>query len=78
MNKNIGFIHKRLAILDTSERGKQPMISKDGNWVIVFNGCIYNFRELREELKQKGHKFISETDTEVIVEGFSAYGASFY
>ena len=78
LNKNIGFIHKRLAILDTSERGKQPMISKDGNWVIVFNGCIYNFRELREELKQKGHKFISETDTEVIVEGFSAYGALFY
>ena len=53
------------------------MISKDGNWVIVFNGCIYNFRELREQLKKKGHKFISETDTEVIAEGFSAYGTSF-
>lgn len=77
LNNNIGLIHKRLAILDTSERGKQPMISKDGNWVIVFNGCIYNFRELREQLKKKGHKFISETDTEVIAEGFSAYGTSF-
>ena len=41
---NIGFVHKRLAILDTSEKGTQPMQSKDGKWVVVFNGCIYNFK----------------------------------
>ena len=64
---NIGFVHKRLAILDPSEKGQQPMHSNDGKWIIVFNGCIYNFKELREELIIKGHSFDSETDTEVIV-----------
>jgi asparagine synthase (glutamine-hydrolysing) len=77
-DENIGLIHKRLAILDISENGNQPMRSKDGNWVIVFNGCIYNFIELREELIQKGYTFQSETDTEVIAEGLSAYGISFF
>ena len=66
---NIAFGHKRLAILDTSDKGLQPMTSKDENWVIVFNGAIYNFLELKQELKAKGHYFVSETDTEVIVEG---------
>ena len=75
---NIGFVHKRLAILDPSEKGQQPMHSNDGKWIIVFNGCIYNFKELREELIIKGHSFDSETDTEVIVEGLAAYGISFF
>ena len=74
---NLGLIHKRLAILDPSDKGKQPMQSKDGDWIIVFNGCIYNFKELRSELKNKGYKFISDSDTEVIAEGFSEYGTSF-
>ena len=52
---NIGLAHKRLAILDTSEKGAQPMGSKDGTWIITFNGCIYNFSELKQELKTKGH-----------------------
>ena len=52
--ENIGFVHKRLAILDPTEKGQQPMHSKDGKWVVVFNGCIYNFKELREELIEKG------------------------
>lgn len=77
LDDNIGLIHKRLAILDISNKGKQPMMSRDGKWVIVFNGCIYNFKELRDELIEKGHQFNSGTDTEVIVEGFSAYGTSF-
>ena len=55
---NIGLLHKRLAILDPSDNGKQPMTSKDGQWVVVFNGCIYNFKELREELRTKGHSFL--------------------
>ncbi len=76
--ENIALGHRRLAILDTSDKGSQPMLSKDGNWTIVFNGCIYNYRELKEELKIKGHKFISTTDTEVICEGLSAYGPSYF
>ena len=75
---NIGLGHKRLAILDVSDKGAQPMSSKDGNWTIVFNGCIYNFSELKKELKTKGHTFISQTDTEVICEGLSEYGEVFF
>lgn len=75
---NLGLVHKRLAILDPTDKGQQPMHSKDGKWVIVFNGCIYNFKELREELIQKGHRFQTETDTEVICEGLSAYGITFF
>jgi asparagine synthase (glutamine-hydrolysing) len=74
INDNIGLAHKRLSILDTSPKGAQPMMSKDGKWVVVFNGCIYNFQELKTELKEKGHYFISNTDTEVISEGLAAYG----
>jgi asparagine synthase (glutamine-hydrolysing) len=74
---NIALGHKRLSILDTSEKGLQPMTSKDGNWVLIFNGAIYNFLELKQELVTKGHYFVSGTDTEVIVEGLAEYGISF-
>ena len=77
VKNNIGLAHKRLAILDTSDKGAQPMSSKSQVWTIVFNGCIYNFSELKQELKAKGHLFYSETDTEVICEGLEAYGISF-
>ncbi len=75
---NIAIAHKRLSILDVSPRGAQPMTSKDGKWVVTFNGCIYNFLELKQELQAKGHEFVSTTDTEVIVEGLAAYGPSFF
>lgn len=78
VDSNIGLGHRRLAILDTSSLGAQPMTSKNDEWVIVFNGCIYNFKELREELKQQGHSFVSRTDTEVISEGLAAYGPDFF
>jgi len=78
VQNNMGFVHKRLAILDPTENGQQPMHSKDGKWVVVFNGCIYNFKELREELVGKGHTFNSESDTEVICEGLAAYGTKFF
>ncbi len=78
IEENIGLGHRRLAILDTSSLGNQPMFSKNNEWAVVFNGCIYNYRELREELKSKGHTFISTTDTEVITEGLAAYGISFF
>jgi len=70
--------HRRLAILDVSENGAQPMSSKEKDWTIIFNGCIYNFKELRQELVNKGHRFVSSTDTEVIAEGLQAYGPSFF
>lgn len=77
-DQNIGFAHRRLAILDTTASGAQPMSSENKEWTIVFNGCVYNFPELRSELVQKGHRFISRSDTEVIVEGLAAYGTDFF
>jgi asparagine synthase (glutamine-hydrolysing) len=70
--------HKRLSILDISSFGSQPMASKNGEWVIVFNGCIYNYLELKIDLKNKGHQFISTGDTEVICEGIAEYGTDFF
>ena len=75
---NIALAHKRLAILDISDNGKQPMFSNDGNWVIVFNGCIYNYKELRLELEKIGHSFVSNSDTEVICEGLSCFGIKYF
>ena len=69
LKDNIALGHKRLSIIDTSSRGAQPMRSKDDKWVVVFNGCIYNYLELKQELKVRGHIFVSNSDTEVIVEG---------
>ena len=51
LKDNIGLAHNRLAILDISKKGAQPMSSKNNKWIIVFNGCIYNFSELKQELK---------------------------
>jgi asparagine synthase (glutamine-hydrolysing) len=78
IDDNIALGHKRLAILDTSDNGKQPMISGNGEWVVVFNGCIYNYRELKAQLIEKGHIFRSSADTEVITEGLVAYGVSVF
>lgn len=78
VDNQIALAHRRLAILDTSPKGAQPMTSKDGNWVVVFNGCIYNFLELKQELRSRGHEFVSTTDTEVIVQGLAAYGPDFF
>jgi asparagine synthase (glutamine-hydrolysing) len=74
----VGLGHRRLSILDTSSKGSQPMESHNGEWVIVFNGCIYNFKKLKLELQSKGHEFVSTSDTEVISEGLAAYGVSFF
>jgi asparagine synthase (glutamine-hydrolysing) len=75
--QNIGLAHRRLSILDTSDAGAQPMMSKNRQWIIVFNGCIYNFPELKKELITLGHKFSSTSDTEVIVEGISRFGIDY-
>ncbi|OQM74382.1 N-acetylglutaminylglutamine amidotransferase [Manganibacter manganicus] len=73
---NVGFGHRRLRILDLSEKSQQPMIDPDLGLSIVFNGCIYNFRELRAELQQKGYHFFSDGDTEVILKAWHAWGES--
>src|SRR3989344_4944123 len=66
--------HNRLAILDLSEKGHQPMWNEDHTRAIVFNGEIYNFQELREELKTRGFSFVSDSDTEVILAAYDEYG----
>lgn len=76
--ENIGLAHRRLIIIDTSANATQPMQSNNKEWVIVFNGCIYNYQVLKKELQQKGFSFSSTSDTEVIVEGLAAEGVSFF
>lgn len=66
--------HRRLAILDLSPAGHQPMLSDDRQTGVVFNGCIYNFVELREELRSLGCRFRSDCDTEVLVHGYERWG----
>ena len=66
--------HRRLAIIDLSDRGKQPLCNENEKVWIVFNGEIYNFQELRADLEHSGHKFTSHTDTEVIVHAYEQWG----
>ena len=66
--------HRRLAIFDLSAAGNQTMLTPDGAVGVVFNGAIYNFRELRDELTASGYKFVSQTDTEVLLHGYLSWG----
>lgn len=69
-----GFVHRRLAIIDTTAGGHQPMRSADGRETLVFNGEIFNFLELRTELALLGHRFVSDSDTEVILAAWRQWG----
>lgn len=66
--------HKRLSVIDTSQRGCQPMGNEDGTIQIVYNGEIYNFKEIRKLLEDRGHRFRTDTDTEVIIHAYEEYG----
>ncbi len=73
VEKQLYLGHRRLSILDLSESGRQPMISKDGDIIITINGEIYNYKKIREDLKRK-YNFLSESDSEIILHGYKEYG----
>ena len=72
--KNILFGHRRLSIIDLDHKAAQPMVSVCGNYVIVYNGEIYNFKEIKEDLLKKGYSFKTKSDTEVLLYSFAEYG----
>lgn len=76
MDDRIALGHRRLSIIDI-EGGSQPIYNEDGTKVIIYNGEIYNYKELREELLTKGHTFKTASDTEVILHGYEEYGEKF-
>lgn len=73
-NFSVGLGHRRLAIIDLSPAGHQPMMNESGRYVMVFNGEIYNFQELRLQLENLGHKFRSRTDSEVVLHAYAEWG----
>lgn len=73
---SLSLMHRRLSILDLSESGSQPMMTPDGRYSVVFNGEIYNYLELRTELKAIGHVFNSHSDTEVLLAAYIAWGTA--
>lgn len=74
-NRDCGLAFRRLAIIDLSVSGNQPMTTQDGRYTIVFNGEIYNFKQIRNELRGLGYKFKSQSDTEVLLYAFAEFGA---
>lgn len=71
---DIALGHRRLSIIDISSQGDQPIFNEDGSMVIVFNGEIYNYVEIRKKLIEAGHEFSTNTDTEVLIHGYEQYG----
>lgn len=76
IHDNVALGHRRLAIIDLDERSRQPMMSHDRKYMITYNGELYNYLELKEELIKKGSQFKTSSDTEVIIESYRQYGIS--
>jgi len=74
LNEEIALGHRRLSIIDVTDQGNQPIFNEDRSMVLVFNGEIYNYMEIREELLKAGHSFRTETDSEVLIHGYEEYG----
>src|SRR3989344_239974 len=73
-DKSISLGHRRLSIVDLSPSGRQPMSNKEKDICIVYNGEIFNYKEIKAELKKKGYTFSSQTDTEVLIHSYAEYG----
>ncbi|MDP8954226.1 MAG: N-acetylglutaminylglutamine amidotransferase [Actinomycetota bacterium] len=73
----LALAHRRLKVIDLSERAAQPMVDPDLGLAIVFNGCIYNYPELRRQLRAEGHRFFSTGDTEVVLKAYRQWGTDF-
>lgn len=73
-DENIALGHRRLSIIDVSDAGNQPLYSEDGKLVLVFNGEIYNYKSVRDDLIKKGYSFSTQTDSEVLIYGYKEYG----
>ncbi|MDB5244349.1 MAG: asparagine synthase, partial [Parcubacteria group bacterium] len=76
-DKRTGFAHARLAVVELSPAGAQPMTDRSGRFTITFNGEIYNFEELRAELREQGYPFKSKSDTEVLLALYEFHGDQF-
>jgi asparagine synthase (glutamine-hydrolysing) len=74
LQDNVALGHRRLSIIDLSATSQQPMVDPELGLAIAFNGCIYNYKELRQELTAKGYRFFSDGDTEVILKAYHAWG----
>ena len=74
LNGEIALGHRRLSIIDVTDQGNQPIFNEDRSMVLVFNGEIYNYREIRDALLKAGHSFRTETDSEVLLHGYEEYG----
>jgi asparagine synthase (glutamine-hydrolysing) len=73
-SERAAFVHHRLKIIDLSDAGTQPMTDRELGLTLVFNGCIYNYKQLRSELQDAGYHFVSTSDTEVIIKAFHRWG----
>src|SRR6266581_1362565 len=76
--ERIGLVFNRLAIIDLSPAANQPMMSEDDGVWIVFNGEIYNYRQLRDDLRQAGRTFRTQSDTEVLLRGYQEWGTGVF
>ena len=77
IENNVGMAHARLSIIDLSPEANQPFTSLDNNYIIIYNGEIYNFQEIKEELIKEGIKFKTNSDTEVLLNSYIFWGESF-